>query len=49
MLQVGENNPAVLYYRDANVLESSGVERDLGVLVDNKLKWDQHIKQTVEQ
>ena len=33
---VGENNPAVLYYRpvDANELDSSGVEKDLGVGVD---------------
>ena len=32
---------------DANELESSGVEKDLGVLVDNKLKFDQHINETV--
>ena len=29
---------------DANELESSGMEKDLGVLEDNKLKFDQHIK-----
>ena len=34
ILRVGEDNPAVLYYMDANELESSGVEQDLGVMVD---------------
>ena len=41
ILHVGENNPAVLYYMDANVLERFWGEKDLGVLVDNKLKFDQ--------
>ena len=49
ILYVGENNPAVSYYMDASALESSGVEKDLGVLVDNKLKFDQHINETVKQ
>ena len=31
ILHVGENNPAVLYYMDANELESTGLEKDLGV------------------
>ena len=38
ILHVGENNPAVSYYMDANELESTGVEKDVEVLVDNKLK-----------
>ena len=42
ILHVGENNPAVSYYMDGSELESSGVEKDLGVLVDSKLKFDQH-------
>ena len=27
-------------YMDANELDSSGVEKDLGILVENKLKFD---------
>ena len=50
ILHVGENNPAVLYYiMDANELESSGVEKDLGVLVDNKLKFDHHMNETIKK
>ena len=37
VIHVSQNNPAVLYYMDANELESSGVEKDLGVLVDKSL------------
>ena len=50
LLHVGEQNPAALYYNmDANKLESSGVEKGLGVLVDNKLKFDGDINETVKQ
>ena len=49
ILHVGENNPAVSYYMDGSELESSGVEKDLGVLVDSKLKFDQHINETVKK
>ena len=50
ILHVGENNPTVLYYMDANyVLESYGMEKDLGVLVDNKLKFDQHMNEIVKK
>ena len=49
ILHVGENNPAISYYMDASELESSGVEKDLGVLVDNKLKFDQHINETIQK
>ena len=34
---------------DANELKSFGVEEDLGVLVDNKLKFDQHINETINK
>ena len=34
---------------DANVLDSFGMEKDLGVVVDNKLKFDQHINETVKK
>ena len=34
---------------DANELETSGVEKDLGVLIDNKLKFDHRINKTVEK
>ena len=49
ILHSGENNPTVLYYKDANELKSSGVEKDLGVLVDHKFKFDQHINETVKK
>ena len=49
ILHVGENNPAVLYYVDVNELESSGVEKDLGVLVVNQLKFDQYVNETVNK
>ena len=50
ILHVGENSPAVLYYiMDAHELKSYGVEKDLGILVDNKLKCDQHINETVKK
>ena len=44
-IRVGENNPAILCNMDANELNSFGVEKDLGVLVDNinKLKFDHHM------
>ena len=34
---------------DAHELKSYGVEKDLGILVDNKLKCDQHINETVKK
>ena len=35
------------YNMDGSELESLGVEKDLGVLVDSTLKFEQHINETV--
>jgi len=37
VLHLGRNNPMHQYRLEVDLLESSSVERDLGVLVDNRL------------
>jgi len=41
ILHLGRNNPMHQYRRGADLLESSSVERDLGVLVDDRLTMSQ--------
>jgi len=41
VLHLGRNNPVYQYRLRADLLESSAVERDLGVLVDDRLTMSQ--------
>ena len=47
ILHIGENNPKHEYYigEDGNrtLLSTTSLEKDLGVLVDNELNFDNHI------
>ena len=41
VLHLGRNNPTHQYRLRADLLESSSIEKDLGVLVDNKVTLSQ--------
>ena len=45
VLHLGKHNPGVQHRLGSTSLGSSSVERDLGVLVDNKLNISEHVLQ----
>jgi len=49
VLHLGRNNPMPQYRLRADLLESSSVERDLGVLVDNRLTMSQQCALTAKK
>ena len=49
VLHLGHNNPKTLYYLGGNALQICTSHRDLGVIVDDKLKFDQHVDSVVNK
>ena len=49
VLHLGKNNPCYKYYMQGNVLESTEVEKDLGVHIDKNLSFECHIVETVKK
>jgi len=47
VLHFGHNNPCHNYYLGGNLLSSPSSHRDLGVIIDNKLKFDLHAASVV--
>ena len=44
VMHIGRTNPKYSYHFDNYILNVSKVEKDLGVLVDEKLRFDEHIQ-----
>ena len=49
VMHLGDSNPRVSYYMGGSELAVSAMERDLGVIVDEKLEFDKHIKTVVNK
>ena len=49
VLHLGKNNPCHVYSMQGVVLESTDVEKDLGVHIDNSLSFEHHITETVKK
>ena len=47
IMHIGHSNPKHTYTMDGSELSTSTAERDLGVLIDDKLRFDKHIKAIV--
>jgi len=47
VLHFGHNNPCKKYFLGGNQLSSPSSHRDLGVIIDNKLKFDLHVNSAV--
>ena len=52
-MHIGDNNPKYDYVMNENVelvdLKSTDCEKDLGIYVDHKLKFDEHINATIRK
>ena len=48
-MHIGQNNPGHTYTMGEVDLIVTAEERDLGVLVDNRLEFDKHIKEIVNK
>jgi len=47
VMHIGRTNPKHCYHFDNYILNVSTVEKDLGVLVDEKLRFDEHIQSKI--
>ena len=49
VVHIGKNNPNKTYEMDNNSLESSPVEKDLGVIITKDLSFDTHIANAIKK
>ena len=53
MLHIGDNNPKFKYYigegDNRTELSTTSIEKDLGVLVDNDLNFENHIDYAIKK